>query len=176
MPTTAQRPPYLNADIFTYSHRFSANVPVFSRRLGDILNDRMTDFLEVRDVYVSRINKPGEIAGTYKLASLVKKHITFVVLPTEADGLSQEHKYNAFSKSTEDVFITLPAFEISGRLEIIGKFDLKAILTVGTTKFMPIFQGRAVNSAYPEVNFSGPVILVNKEAINLFSVTAQGII
>lgn len=172
--TPSLRYPMLNADIFTSSHRFSANIQVQNRRLGDILNDRMTDYLPVHNVYVSRINKPGEIVGTYKLASLIKRHITFVVLSTEADGLSKEHKYNAFSKSNEEVFITLPSFEINGRLEIIGKLDLKAILTIGTTKFMPIFQGIAVNSNHPEVTFSGPVVLVNKEAVNLFSVINQG--
>jgi len=174
MTVTGLRQPMLTADFFTGSHRFSASVVLHNRRLTDILNDRMTDFLQVRNVYVSRINKPGEILGTYKLASLIKRHITFVALPTEADGLSKEHKYNAFSKSTEEVFITLPSFEVSGRLEIIGKLDLKAILAIGTTKFMPIFQGGAVNALYPSVTFSGPVLLVNKEAVELFSVIEHG--
>jgi len=174
MTTSQLRQPMLTADIFTSSHRFSASIPLYNRRLADILNDRLTDFLQVRNVYVSRINRPGEIVGTFKLATLLKTHINFVVLPTEADGLSKEHKYNAFSKSTEDVFITLPSFEIRGRLEIIGKFDLKAILTVGTTKFMPIFQGQVVNSFYPQVTFSGPVVLVNKAAVELFSVIRHG--
>jgi hypothetical protein len=168
------RQPLLTADIFTSRHRLSASIPIYNRRLGDILNDRLTDFLQVRNVYVSRINRPGDIVGTYKLASLIKKQINFVVLPTEADGLSQEHKYNAFSKSAEDVFMTLPSFEVIGRLEIIGKFDLKALLAIGTSKFMPIFQGKAINALNPEVNFSGPVILVNKEALELFSVIRHG--
>lgn len=174
MATSGLRQPMLNADIFTSSHRFSASIPIYNRRLADILNDRLTDFLQVHNVYVSRINKPGEIVGTYKLASLIKNHINFVLLPTEADGLSKEHKYNAFSKSNEDVFITLPSFEINGRLEIIGKFDLKAILAIGTTKFMPIFQGTAVNSSNTQVSFGGPVLLVNKAALELFSVIRTG--
>ncbi len=163
----------LTADIFTSSHRFSAQISVGNRRLADVLNDRMTDFLQVQSVYVSRINTPGEIIGRYDKAALEKRHITFVVLPTETDGLSKEHKYNAFSKSTENIFITLPSFEICGRLEIIGKFDLKAILTIGTTRFMPIFQGTAENSFFPNVQFSGPVILVNKEAVALFSIITE---
>ena len=176
MPTASLRqyPPFINADIFTNSHRFSAKIPLYNRALGDSLNDRLTDYLEARQVYVSRINRPGEIVGTYKLVSLIKRHITFVMLSVESEGLSQEHKYNAFSKSNEEVFITLPSFEITGRFQIIGKFDLKAILTVGSNKFMPIFKAKAVNAKYPEVNFEAPVILVNKEAMALFSVIGQG--
>ncbi len=170
MASPLLRQSLLTADIFTSSHRFSAQVNIGSRRLADVLNDRMTEFLTVENVYVSRINSPGDIVGRYTKASLLKRHITFVVLPTETDGLSKEHKYNAFSKSTEKVFITLPSFEIDGSLEIIGKFDLKAILAIGTTRFMPIFRGKAINAFFPEVQFGGPVILVNKEAVALFSV------
>lgn len=170
MASPLMRQSLLTADIFTSSHRFSAQVNIGNRRLADVLNDRMTDYLTVENVYVSRINAPGDIVGRYEKASLLKQHITFVVLPTETDGLSKEHKYNAFSKSTEKVFITLPSFEINGSLEIIGKFDLKAILAVGTTKFMPIFRGEAVNAFFPEVQFGGPVLLVNKQAVALFSV------
>jgi len=173
MASPLLRQSQLTADIFTASHRFSAQVNIGNRRLADVLNDRLTDFLTVENVYVSRINSPGAIVGRYEKASLLKRHITFVVLPTETDGLSKEHKYNAFSKSTERVFITLPSFEINGNLEIIGKFDLKAILAIGTTKFMPVFRGEAVNSFFPEVQFGGPVLLVNKEAVALFSVVAK---
>lgn len=173
MASPLLRQSLLTADIFTGSHRFSAQVNIGKRRLADVLNDRMTEFLTVENVYVSRINSPGDIVGRYTKASLLKRHITFVVLPTETDGLSKEHKYNAFSKSTEKVFITLPSFEINGNLEIIGKFDLKAILAVGTTRFMPIFQGNAINSFFPDVQFGGPVILVNKEAVALFSVAPK---
>jgi len=160
----------ITADIFTGSHRFSAQIALGHRRLADILNDRMTDFLTVENVYVSRINEPGNIIGTLPNASLLKSQITFIVVPTEEDGLSKEHKYNAFSKSIESVFITLPSFEITGKLEIIGKFDLKAILAIGTTKFMPVFNGTAKNSFYPDVQFTAPVVIVNKTSVALFSV------
>ncbi len=171
MVSSIVRQSSLTADIFTGSHRFSVQIAIGNRRLADVLNDRMSDYLAVENVYVSRINNPGDIVGRFDKASLLKRHITFVVLPSEADGLSKEHKYNAFSKSTENIFLALPSFEVNGRLEIIGKFDLKAILTIGTTRFMPVFRGEAVNAFFPDVKFGGPVILVNKEAVALFSVT-----
>lgn len=163
----------MTVDIFTGSHRFSAQISLGHRRLADLLNDRMTDFLPVENVYVSRVNEPGNIIGTLKNASLLKSQITFIVVPTEEDGLSKEHKYNAFSKSVENVFITLPSFEITGKLEIIGKFDLKAILAIGTTKFMPVFDGVARNSFYPDVQFAAPVLIVNKTSVALFSIVKE---
>ena len=164
------RPQLLTADFFTNTHRFSASVAVAGRRLADVLNDRLTDFLEVRNVYISRLDKPGEILGVYKQAALIKKQITFMVIAAEADALSQEYKYNPLTRSMEDIFLSVPSFEISGKLEIVGKFDLKAILAIGTTTFIPLFQGSAIHTSYASVNFGGPVILVNKTAIEFFSV------
>ena len=173
MASSILRQTLLTADIFTSSHRFSAQINIGNRRLADVLNDRMTDFLSVQNVYVSRINAPGEIVGQYKKASLKKEHITFVVLPSESDGLSKEDNYNAFSKSSQNVFMALPSFEVTGQLNIIGKFDLKAILAIGTTRFMPIFRGNAENAFFPNVKFSGPVIVVNKQAVAFFSVLGE---
>lgn len=173
-PTPQSRSPVLTADFFTNTHRFSANVAVGNRRFTDVLNDRMSNFLEVKNVYVSHIDKPGEILGTYKLASLIKKHLTFIVIAGEAGGLPQKHKFKPTTKKTEDVFLSISSFEIHGKLEIIGKFDLKAILAVGTTTFMPILQGEAISVHHPGVTFAGPIILVNKVAVEFFSAVKHG--
>lgn len=160
------------ADFFTSSHRFSATITIGNRRLVDVLNDRLTDYLQLHNVYVSRIHKPGEIVGTVKLASLLKRNLSFIVLASDEGVL--EPKYSTYGRSIEDVLITVPSFEVSGKLEIIGKFDLKAILTIGTTTFMPILGGRTVNASHPDVTFSGPIVLVNKGAVEFFSILRHG--
>lgn len=164
------QPAYLTADFFTGSYRFSASVNVANRRLADILNDRLSDFLEVRNVYVSRINSPTKIIITYPRGSLIKEHINFVVLPTEADGLSKDHTYPSITRATSTAFITVPSFEIQGKIQIIGKVDLKALLAVGTQKFMPVLQATATTTLFPESTFGGPVILVNKAALEIFCI------
>ena len=168
--SSRSRTPIVTADFFTSTHRFSASVAVGNRRFSDILNDRISDYLEIRNIYVSRIDKPGEILGTYKLASLIKAHITFIVVGSESSAQSQEQQYKAFTRRTEDVFLSVSSFEIRGKLEIVGKFDLKAILATGTTTFMSIHGAQAVNAHHPDVTFAAPVILVNKKAVQFFSV------
>jgi hypothetical protein len=168
-PPSKPRSSNITADFFTSTHRFSACVMVGNRRLTDILNDRTTDYLEVHDVYVSRIDKPGEILGTYKLASLIKRYITFIIIPDEGNQF-QDRAYPSFSKRIEDVFLSVPSFEIHGKLEITGKLDLKAILAIGTTTFIPIIEGNAVHTHHPDISFSGPTLLANKVGIQFFSV------
>ena len=90
-------PGRVTADFFTDSHRFSASVVVYKRRLVDVLADQMTNFLDLVDVYVSRNNNPGEIVHTYQRGSLVKEEINFIVLPSEAQAISKERFYSPVS-------------------------------------------------------------------------------
>ena len=62
--STGISPGRVTADFFTDSHRFSASVVVYKRHLVDVLGDRMTDFLDLVDVYVSLNNNPNEIVHT----------------------------------------------------------------------------------------------------------------
>ena len=165
---TALRGELLAADFFTTAYRMSGHVATGKRRLADILSDHLSDFLSLKDVYVSRIYKPGDIVAHYKAGSLIKRQITFVVLPTEADGLSKEHTYPALSRHMQQVFITVPSFELRGSLQVVGKLDLPALLTTGTSQFMPLLNATATASLLPQVHFSGPVILVNKSSVELF--------
>ena len=165
---TALRGELLAADFFTTAYRMSGHVDTGKRRLSDILSDRMSDFLPLQDIYVSRIYKPGEIVATFKSGALLKDQITFVVLPTEADGLSKDHTYPALARQMREVFATVPSFELQGSLKVVGKPDLQALLTVGTEKFVPLLNAKATSSLLPQVQFSGPVILVNKSRVELF--------
>jgi len=167
---TSLRGELLAADFFTSVYRMSGHVETGKRRLTDILSDRLSDFLPLQDIYVSRIYKPGEIVTYYKMGTLIKNHITFVVLPTESDGLSKDHTYPALARQMREVFVTVPSFEIRGLLKVVGKLDLQALLTIGTEKFMPLLNATAVSTLLPQVQFSGPVILVNKSSVELFCV------
>lgn len=160
----------LAADFFTTAYRMSGHVDTGKRRLADILSDRLSDFLLLQDIYVSRIYKPGEIVTHYKTGSIIKSQITFAVLPTEADGLSKDHTYPMLTRQMREVFITVPSFEIRGSLKIVGKLNLQALLAIGTDKFMPLLDATASSSLLPQVQFSGPVILINKSSVELFCV------
>lgn len=167
---TSLRGELLAADFFTTAYRMSAHVDTGKRRLADILSDRLSDFLLLQDIYVSRIYKPGEIVAHYKSGSLLKERITFVVLPTEADGLSKDHTYPALTRQLREVFVTVPSFEIQGALRVVGKLDLQVLLSIGTDRFMPLLNATASSSLLPQVQFSGPVILVNRSRLELFCV------
>lgn len=154
------------ADFFTGSYRFSAVVLVYKRRLIDVLADRMTDYLDLVDIYVSRINNPGEIVATYQKGALIKEVINFILLSSEVEGISKE-KFYVPNRVSLPIFLTVPSFEIQGKFQWMGDLDVKKILTAETQKFLPVLDATSSNSLIPKVNFQGPLALVNKAKIEL---------
>ena len=156
----------VTADFFTSSYRFSASIVVYKRRLIDVLGDRMTDYLDLVDIYVSRINNPGSIVATYHKGSLVKNEITFILLSDEIEGKSKERFYSM--RDNIPIFISVPSFEIHGQLQWGAKeLDIKKILSIETQNFLPVTQATAANSLLPEVAFQGPMALVNKTKVQV---------
>lgn len=156
----------VTADFFTSSYRFSASVVVYKRRLIDVLSDQITDYLDMVDVYVSRINSPGDIVDTYQRGSVVKKEINFIMLSSEAEGKSKERFYA--SRENLPVFVSIPSFEITGEIQWgRSELDVKKLLATDTQKFLPMLDATVTNAFVPQVTFQGPLILVNKAKIQV---------
>ncbi len=154
------------ADFFTGSYRISATVLVYKRSLVDVLSDRITDYLDLVDIYISRINNPVNIVATYQKGSLVKEEISFVLVSSEADSVSKERFY-APNRATLPIFLTIPSFEVEGKFQWLTEIETKKVLTTETQKFLTVLDGRATNSTFPDVTFQGPAILVNKVKVEM---------
>lgn len=156
----------VTADFFTSSYRFSASIIVYKRRLVDVLADRMTDYLDIVDIYISRINAPGDIIATYQKGSLVKNEIIFILLSDESEGISKERFYT--TRDDIPLFISVPSFEILGQLKWGTKeLDIKKLLLADTQNFLPVSEVTATNSLMPTVKFQGPMALVNKTKVQV---------
>lgn len=168
--TSPLRQQTISADFFTNTHRFSATVVTGNRRLIDIVNNRIESSLEVKDAYISRIEQPGEIIGTYEVASLVKESINFIIVTSETEGISQKRRTNSFiGQVRKDIFLVTTPFEVEGKLEVFGKIDLKELLSTSITTFMTIFAASAVDITNPDTTFTGAALLINKTTIDFFS-------
>lgn len=165
---------WVTADFFAHSYRISGSVDVRRLPLADQLNDRTTSYLMLEDAYVSPIDRPGDITASYAVAALRKDSIHMVILANKEDGLSKKQSYGSyFGTSLKNVFITVPQFEIRGYLQIVGKFDLHALLATGTDRFMPLLDGTTFASLKPEIQFDGGMILVNKDAVGVMCVREE---
>jgi hypothetical protein len=161
---------FIAADFFTQTYRISARADTRKRSLANHLNDRLTSYLELHETFVSRLHKPSEIVASYNLASLRKDSITFVILAAEKE-MSERHAYGYFAKQLYDVFLTMPSFEIRGKLQVTGKPDLHAFLVKGTENFISISNPVASPCLFPDISFTGGTVLVNKSRIELFCIS-----
>lgn len=156
----------VTADFFTGSYRFSASVVVYNRRLVDVLSDPTTDYLDMVDIYISRINNPGDIVATYKSGTLIKEEINFILLASEAEGTSKQRHYTG--RQNLPIFLSIPSFEIHGHIQWgTQDWEARKLLATDSQKFLPILDATASNSLFPDVTFQGPLALVNKTQIQV---------
>jgi hypothetical protein len=120
------------------------------------------------------IDRPGDITASYSIAALRKDNVTMAILASKEDGLSKKHSFGSyFGTSLRNVFITVPQFEVRGFLQVVGKFELHALLATGTDRFMPLVDGTTFASLKPEIQFDGGMILVNKDTVGVMCVREE---
>ncbi len=173
MPEIAFTRGILTADFFTHSYRISGRVGIGASGIYGILGDTTTEYMELEDAYVSRINDPAKIVAHYALSALRKNRISFIVLNRREEGISVVRATARYTQTKSyPIFITVPFFEIRGKIEVPGKLDsLQNVLVQTTGRFFPIFEATASASLFPDVGFSGEAIVVNKDTVEIFCAT-----
>ena len=162
----------LTVDFFTHSHRISTQFLVRARPLIDVLNDHTLSYIELDIAYVSRIDKPGDLVADYTISILRKDNVSFCVVAAQVEmALKAVPPAQYLSRRSRQVFCTVPSFEIEGQIDVSGAFDLHKMMAIGTERFMPIYNATATISLLQSVGFSGELILVNKERIQVFCVS-----
>jgi hypothetical protein len=155
----------LMVDFFTRYHRISGSVDVHSRKLADQLEDRTTSFLELEDVYISRVQHPADIVVNHATSILRKESIHAAIVAREEDGLLRSDSYGSYlGTHLQRAYFIVSAFEIQGYLRLRSKRDLRSVLSSGDL-FVPVVDGHMRYSVRRDVEFTG-VILVNRARVD----------
>ena len=158
-------------DLFIHNYRVSAQIDTRHRTMNDLLNDKLTSYLELFDSYISRVDQPGRIVAHYPQAMLRKDGISFVIVPEKQSRPSGQRAYSYIGRSRYEAFLALPFFEVQGEMFIHGKLDLHHFLVKELEQFFPIGTGTARLALAPDITFEGEAFLVNKELAGFFGVT-----
>ena len=161
----------INLDLFTDSYRVTGRVLVGAGGIHATLGNPNSDFLELEDAYISRIDQPGKIVANYNICAFRKSNINFIVLQDRREGVpvGTQHGRSVYTRGREiKAFVTVPSFEIQGILYHDGQLSPRAILVQALGQFQLIFEAKASASLYPDISYSGDLILIHKERIGIF--------
>lgn len=161
----------INMDMFTDAYRVTGRVMVGTGGIHSELANPNSSFLELQDAYISRIHQPGEIVVHYKQAAFSKRNINFIVLQDRREGIpvGTQHGRSIFTRGRAlRSFLTVPSFEISGEIMHDGKIAPRDILVQSVGNYQLVFSAKALASLYPDISYSGDLILVQKDRIGIF--------
>lgn len=166
----------INLDLFTDAYRVTGQALVGAGGIHAELSNPNSKFLELQDAYISRIHEPGEIVASYKTAAFRKDNMNFIVLQDRREGIAvgTQHGRSVFTRGRPiAAFLTVPSFEIEGEINFEGKATPRDILVKSMGSYQPIFAARATASLYPEISYSGDLILVHKDRIGVFGLDSN---
>mgnify|MGYP001220316899 CR=1 FL=1 len=161
----------ISVDLFTDAYRVTGRVLVGTGGIHAELASPNSDFLELQDAYISRIHQPGEIISHYKVAAFRKDNINFIVLQDRREGIpvGTQHGRSIFTRGRSlSIFLTVPSFEIAGEIMHDGKIAPREILVQTIGRFLLVFSAKASASLYPDISYSGDLILIHKDRIGIF--------
>jgi len=156
-----------NVEFFTQQYRIVGSLRLGGQRLTDVLNDELSSSVLLRDVEVSRLLTPGEVAASHPSALLEKSRVLFAISGIPSADAAERRFYKHVDTVEWEVFLTLASFELRGKLHVRGTSDVKTMLLRWTGQFIPLTGARAVFTMYPKVAFSGDVIIVNRTHIEV---------
>ncbi len=154
-------------EFFTSQYLVAGKVYTGGRRLTDLLNDQRDSALELSRVEVRRIITPKKVIATHSSAILEKKGIVFALVKEEGDEGAQSSFYKHVDTREWDIFLTVPFFELSGKLHVRGTGNLRTMLFERAGQFVPLTEANAVFTLFPEVSFASTVMIVNKSYIEV---------
>jgi len=159
----------LAVDFFISGYRISGHVSTYVRSVADMLNDTLRSYLELQDVYISRISRPADIVAAYPHAELRKETLLFAIVPIRESLSKVTRSVSYFGRQRFPVWLSLPMFEIEGEMQATGMpFDLEAFLAERSGQYVALTDAVARPTGSPDTSFSGEALLVNQRCIDLF--------
>ena len=159
----------LPVDFFTRGYRISGHISTRAKTVGDILNDTLSSYVQLSDVYISRVTNPAEIVATYGYSQLLKDNLLFAIVSVEESYSKAGRAVSYFGKQRRPAWVVLPTFEIEGEFLVTGRSaDFASYLAKGVDAYIPIQKGVARVASKPEITFNGEAFLVNRKNIDLF--------
>ncbi len=122
--------------LYVGGHRLEASMKNSGYRLLDILNDSMSEFLELYDVRVAADG--AELGSSLSHAVVAKARITLAAVLGDRHEAEERRRFSAIDKSRHTALAIVDGFEIRGEMHLEGAPDAERALSGELDTFFAI--------------------------------------
>ena len=133
------------------------------RRLSDILNEAEDGFLILTDAVFERFGGVGERRAPYAQVNLA------AVLFAVADTLIAPSPELRTPKIPQTALVSVPPFEVTGRIHLMPERDLRAALSELVGKFVPVTDATYWSDVAGEPPRTAPMVAINRGRAQILS-------
>ena len=134
------------------------------RRLLDVLNTADEDFLVLMDVSFERFGGAGGVR-TAAFAQVNLGAVLFAVAKTTVEPVPELRT----PKVPESALISIPPFEITGRIHLLPERELREALQELTGRFLPVTDATYGSDIVGEAPHAAPMLAVNHARAQIWS-------
>lgn len=155
-------------------HWVSGLIANEGRRLQDVLNDKISDYLYLTDVRLYPTAEMTEPVATVPKAVVTKANIKFAMITNEGHEAPRKRVTAYVRKDAYEVYLTIPGLEVKGYVHLVSRIDPGMFLSrmaKDGVAFFPVTQS-AVSAVGPEAEAShAPVTLVNRVHVDVLYIS-----
>lgn len=161
--------------LVTETYIYMGNLATGGKRLQDILNDSLTDYLNLSKVEVATSIDGSNIVLEVPSAAIVKKHVVLGLLRLEKHEAPIKRQNYRVRRDFCEAAVVIHNLRIQGALHLPrASTNASAVLSRDIKNFFALTDATITNAADNDHAIDVPVVMVNKHALSLFHVGAVG--
>ena len=151
--------------LYVGRHKVEGRIATGGYRLLDVLNDPMSEYLEVYDARVT--TGTGELGDPLLQAAVAKSEISLAVILAEEHEAEERRRFTAIDKKRYLALLIADGLEIRGTAYLAGTAEPALALAGELDRFFPLTDATVFSAATGE-RIEAPVAMPNKRFVSLF--------
>ncbi len=154
--------------VFTDVHIFRGIILTGRRRVSDLLNDRISQYVELEDVQVFNVLRPSRPIRKMDSAYLRKHNFLFVAILREEFRDPSARFFAYVEKVAWPGILYVGAYEIHGTLFFRSKKESQGPLVRPGETFLPVAKATVYSLLNPAIKLRAETVLVREETFSAF--------
>ena len=157
-------------EAYTATHQICGNVLPGTTGLFSTMNLPTESSLEVEEAEISLLYQIGQAHETCPRLWLVKDEIVAVMVRSLGELGPASAVRSGYTKPFPHmVRVMVGGYEVRGLVHGGGRFDFRAMMFEGESRFLPLFDAHLVALLFPKVASDAPALMFNRSMVTAVS-------